>query len=438
MPGGRDGVPLLPRPVTGTNTRLERFPGFGAEVAAHLQRVALAKREQEAKHSSHSLYLINLLGFWQEYRSTFGHTRKRRLELLPTPPPRSLSPMISNTKGLAGLFAQSKNIQRLNSQREQVKAKRQQEREPLAQPPAQQQPATRRLPGDDDDGFSDDDEYGSDLGSLLGDSDEDDDGPAANGGRGAGKGHTSSTEHTAGGGGPSDSRASSYSSASGRDPNSQGRSRLLLARGAGAEAGVAMRLMQGGPTAPGKGEARKPVPRQVPQDIRAILKVTDSRLRPTATSTVANMERHTRAIAKRTQREHDELKQELKRKEAEAKLLTDELAGFVDEGVALGFHHVLDDQDRLQNVSTVSRRKIFLGGTTVSRIEAEIETKRLEAERIRKLMFVLGRLRRCLHVCMCACVHVCMFDAMTRKHGDGCAVVCTACGLDGACRHAYW
>jgi len=321
--------------------------------------------------------------------------------------------MISNTKGLAGLFAQSKNIQRLNSQREQVKAKRQQEREPLAQPPAQQQPATRRLPGDDDDGFSDDDEYGSDLGSLLGDSDEDDDGPAANGGRGAGKGHTSSTEHTAGGGGPSDSRASSYSSASGRDPNSQGRSRLLLARGAGAEAGVAMRLMQGGPTAPGKGEARKPVPRQVPQDIRAILKVTDSRLRPTATSTVANMERHTRAIAKRTQREHDELKQELKRKEAEAKLLTDELAGFVDEGVALGFHHVLDDQDRLQNVSTVSRRKIFLGGTTVSRIEAEIETKRLEAERIRKLMFVLGRLRRCLvfacvHVCMCACVHVCM------------------------------
>ena len=311
--------------------------------------------------------------------------------------------MISNTKGLAGLFAQSKNIQRLNSQREQVKAKRQQQREPVAQPPSQQQP-TRRLPGDDDDGFSDDDEFGSDLGSLVGDSDEDDDGPAANGGRGAGKGHTSGT---AGGGGPSDSRASSYSSASGRDPNLRRRSRLLLARGAEAEAGVAMRLMQGGPTAPGKGEARKPVPRQIPQDIRAILKVTDSRLRPTATSTVANMERHTRAIAKRTQREHDELKQELERKEAEAKLLTDELAGFVDEGVALGFHHVLDDQDRLQNVSTVSRRKIFLGGTTVSRIEAEIETKRLEAERIRKLMFVLGRLR-CLVFTMFACLHVCM------------------------------
>ena len=94
-----------------------------------------------------------------------------------------------------------------------------------------------------------------------------------------------------------------------------------------------------------------------------------------------------------TREEHDRLNRNFDRKNRELAKLTTQLLGLVNEGRAMGLHDVLDDDDRLRPVQSISNRAFFSKPARLGALEAEVHRKEATANPFRARGEVLGYMR---------------------------------------------
>lgn len=136
---------------------------------------------------------------------------------------------------------------------------------------------------------------------------------------------------------------------------------------------------------------------ETPQDIHDIVRIQDANLRPTANSVLNGLEQEVRKGAREAKKTFDTTKFVLEQRRAELSSIIDQIAESSHVARALGYHDVLDDQERLEIVEAVSRKQMYLAGTAVSDIEAEIAGKVKQTEKIKEdgkvFSFMLQRLK---------------------------------------------
>eukprot|EP00947_MAST-08B_sp_MAST-8B-sp1_P005891 g5891.t1 len=137
---------------------------------------------------------------------------------------------------------------------------------------------------------------------------------------------------------------------------------------------------------------------ETPHDIHDIVRIQDAHLRPTATTVMTGLETEVRKGGREAKKTHDSIKCELEQKRVEMQDVMAQMQEASQIARALGYHDILDEQERVGAIEAVSRKKMFLAGTPVDAIEEEIADKGKQMTKIREngevFIFMLERLKR--------------------------------------------